>query len=219
MFKYLYGKKEYLDDFIQGRQGLRYSDIAHYSIMENEKMRDDELAKKFVFDKNNVVIQINDFKLDPNNMADNPFITLSPPRCFCACFSGKKNDPDLYERFKADVCLEIDIDKLVELLTVAASNLSGMAVVHRDVTYYPGVMSAPVPDLESALFYKPDVYSIEDEYRVALTVPPHRKAFMSSEGVRVEMFSDDPGDLRHLFINSNEPGMNGYYLESVSYRP
>lgn len=219
MFKYLYGKKEYLDDFIQGRQGLRYSDIAYYSVMGNEQMRDDELAKRFVFDKNNVVIQINDFKLDPNNMAANPFVTLSPQRCFCACFSGKKNDPKLYERFKADVCLEIDIAKLVELLTVAASKFSGMAVVHRDVTYYPSVMSEPVPDLESALFYKRDIYSIEDEYRVALTVPQHRKAFLSDEGVRVEMFSDDPADLRHLFINGNEPDMNSYYLESVSYRP
>lgn len=218
MFKYLYGKKKYLDDFIQGRQGLRYSDIAYYSIMENEQMRDDELAKKFVYDKNNIVIQINDFKLNSKSITDNPIVTLSPQRCFCVCFSGKKNDPELYERFKADVCLEIDIPKLVELLSVAASKFPGMAVVHRDVTYYPSIMSDPVPDLVSALFYKRDIYSIEDEYRVALTVPQHRTAFQSDQGVMVEMFSDDPDDLRHLFISGIETAMNSYYLESVSYR-
>lgn len=65
MRKYLYGKNKFLSGLVSGKKGLRFSDIAHYSVMENEKMRDDELAKEFHYDKYEVRITIDGIFLAP----------------------------------------------------------------------------------------------------------------------------------------------------------
>lgn len=217
MYKYLYGKKKYLQDFIDGKKGIRFSDLAYYSIMENEKMRDDELAKEFVLDKDKVIFSVNGIALNPQDMTDHPVMTLYPQRCFCVCFSGSKNDPVLFKRFEADVCIEIDVQNLVELLKVAVLRLEGVEVVHQVVSYYPAVMASPTPDMMSALFYKRDVYAVENEYRIALTIPVHRKNFKGPNGESIAIFSDDPNDIRHMFVNGTEPRVNLSYIASVGY--
>lgn len=217
MYKYLYGQRKYLQDLIEGKQGLRFSDIAHYSIMENEKMRDNELAKEFILDKEKVLFNVNGFALNPQDMTANPMMTLYPQRCFCVCFSGKKDDPELFERFKADVCIEIDIKNLVEFLEIAVSVFEGMAVVHSEVNYYPAVMADTAPDMLSALFYKRDIYAVENEYRIALTIPPHRKSFKGPNDESIAIFSDDPKDLRHIFVSGTDPSINLSYISSVGY--
>jgi hypothetical protein len=216
--KYLYGKKQYLQDWIDGKKGLRLSDIAYYSIMENEQMRDNELAKEFVYDKNQVIFSVNGRRLNPQDMAANPVMTLHPERCFCVCLSGKKNDPVLFDRFKADTCIEVDVLSLVELLKAAFSMLEGVEVIHRDVNYYPPVMASPTPDLIAALFYKRDVYEVENEYRIAVTIPSHRKFFKDPDGAAFAIFSDDPNDIRHMFVNGTEPTINTSYVVSVGSR-
>ncbi|RBB97503.1 hypothetical protein C3E97_027695 [Pseudomonas sp. MWU12-2115] len=215
MNKYLYGKKQYLKDWIEGKQGLRLSDIAYYSIMENDQMRDNELAKEFVYDKEQVTFSVNGRKLNPQDMTANPVMTLSPSRCFCVCLSGKRNDPELFERFKADTCIEVDVLHLVEILKAAFSILEGVEVIHRDVSYYPSIMESPVPDLMSVLFYKRDIYSVENEYRIAVTIPAHRKYFQDQHGARIAIFSDDPGDMRHVFVNGVTADVNTSYIVSV----
>ncbi|QHF08652.1 hypothetical protein [Pseudomonas syringae] len=219
MYKYLYGKKKYLKDFLKGRQGLRFSDIAHYSIMENKKMRDDELSKDFVYDKNSIVLCLSGIEIGAESMATNPVFTVMPDRCFCLCLSGKKNDPALFSRFKADICLEIDIDKLVEFLTFAlgGSNFSDMRVLHGEVTYYPSVISKDTPDIMSALFYKREKYSVEEEYRVAIIIPPNRETFRTAGGETVPIFTNDSKNLRHLFVNGPDYQTNLYSLVSVGY--
>ncbi|WP_455807743.1 hypothetical protein [Pseudomonas koreensis] len=219
MYKYICGKKKYLKDFLKGRQGLRFSDIAYYSIMENKKMRDDELAKNFVYDKSSVVFTLNGVEIGPESMATNPLLTVMPDRCFCLCLSGKKDDPELFSRFKADICLEIDVEKLVEFLNLvlSASKFADMRVLHREVTYYPSIMSEPTPDIISALFYKRDKYMIEDEYRVAIIIPPDRKFFKTSKGENVLIFSDNPKELGHLSVNGPDYQTNRYSLVSVGY--
>lgn len=212
---YLYGKKRFLGELISGSKGIRLSDIAHYSVMENELMRDNELRKKFVLNKNKYKLEINGMVIGPGEMADHPTLEFGPDRCFCVCFSTKQNDPDLFKRFEADVCIEINLEKLLEVLQPAATKFEGMKVVHGKVIYYPDVMSDPIPTLESVLFYKRDVYSVESEYRVALTIPPHRKKFSSVEGVVIDIFSDDPKDLHHLFINGTSPEINKHYVTRV----
>lgn len=96
MYKYLYGKKQSLQGWIEGKQGIRLSDIAYYSEMENVLMQDNELAKEFVYDKERATFTVNGRPLNPRDMAANPVITLYPERCFCVCLSGKKNDPTLF---------------------------------------------------------------------------------------------------------------------------
>lgn len=218
MRKYLYGKKQYLKDWISGKQGIRLSDIAYYSIMDNQQMRDDELAKEFVYDKNQTTFSVNGIPLDPNDMAANPVMTVFPERCFCVCLSNKKNDAVLFERFEADVCLEIDIPNLLHLLRVAVSRLVGVQIVHDSVNYYPAIMSSPAPGLNTVLFYKRDIYEVESEYRVALTIPAQRKFFKNSSGNRIAIFSDDPNDIRHMFVNGLDREINMSYISSVHYR-
>lgn len=215
MRKYLYGKKLYLKDWINGKQGIRLSDIAHYSVMENEQMRDNELAKDFIYDKEKISFVINGKLVDSLDMAANPVMTLFPERCFCVCLSGKKDDPILFERFEADVCIEVNVLNLVELLKVAVSHLEGVTIVHRDVNYYPPVMASPTPDLLSAVFYKRDIYAVEDEYRIAVTIPAHRKFFKDPNGASIAIFSDDPKDIRHMFVNGVDPKINTSYIESI----
>lgn len=214
---YLYGKKQFLGELIEGSQGIRLSDIAHYSNMDNELMRDNELEKVFIWDKNKVKIKVNDFLINPDAMTGNPSISIRTNRCFCACFSTKKNDLDLFLRFKADVCVEIDLDRLLDVLRLASSSFRGMEVLHGPVSYYPEIMSGPRPDIRSVLFYKRDFYHVESEYRVALTVPPKKKAFKGVDGAIIDIFSDDPNDLRHIFINGSAPEDNKQYVMGAYY--
>lgn len=218
MKKYLYGKKLHLQGWIDGKQGLRLSDIAHYSNMENLEMRDNELAKEFFYDKEQVTFTVNGRKLNPQDMTANPVMTVYPNRCFCVCLSSRGNDADLFERFKADTCIEVDILRLVELLKIAASHLEGVEILHQSVNYYPPLMARAAPGLLEAIFFKKDIYAIEDEYRVALTIPAHRKFFKDSTGKRLAIFSDDPDDMRHMFMNWRDPMVNTSYIVSVCHR-
>lgn len=207
-----------MDALVKGKAGIRLSDIAYYSIMENELMRDNELEKIFALDKDKVQFLVNGEALDPRDMTEHPVMTITPHRCFCLCLSGRKNDPVLFERFKADVCIEVDVDELVNLLTVAVSRLEGAAVIHREVSYYPLIMSSPPPDLENSLFYKRDVYEVENEYRIAITIPPHRHSFQTTTGESFRIFSDDPNDMRHIFVEGTDKSINLNYITGVFYQ-
>lgn len=214
---YLYGKKKFLGELIEGSKGIRLSDIAHYSIMENDLMRDNELEKIFVWDKDQVKIKVNDFLIDPQSITANPSVSIRPDRCFCVCFSTKRNDPELFARFEADVCIEIDLVRLLEVLRLASSSFDGMEVLHGPVNYYPEIMKGPLPDLRAVLFYKRDIYMVESEYRVALSIPPNKKTFKGPSGAIIDIFSDDPKDIRHLFINGNAPETNRRYVKGAYY--
>lgn len=215
MYKYLYGKKQNLQGWIDGKQGIRLSDIACYSKMENLRMRDNELAKEFIFDKEQITLTINGRTLNSREMSANPVMTLYPERCFCVCLSGKKDDPVLYERFESDTCIEVDVEHLVELLKSVFTPFEGVEVIHREVNYYPLVMASPAPDSISALFYKRDIYEVENEYRIAVTIPAHRKFFKVTNGDNMAIFSDDPNDMRHMFVNGANPESNLSYVVSV----
>lgn len=218
MYKYLYGKKQHLQGWIAGKQGIRLSDIAYYSEMENVQMRDNELAKDFVYDKDQVIFTVNGRELSPGDMFANPVITLYPERCFCVCLSGKKNDPALFERFKSDTCLEIDVLHLVEVLKASFSPFEGIEIIHREVNYYPPVMAEPTPDLKSAIFYKRDLFEIENEYRIAVTIPAHRNFFKDNNGESFAIFSDEPNDMRHMFVSGATPESNLSYVSSIGFK-
>ena len=49
MYKYLYGKWEYLKDLVEGNGNIRLCDIRHYARLENENMQDTEEIKHFEF--------------------------------------------------------------------------------------------------------------------------------------------------------------------------
>lgn len=71
LIKYLYGKLEYLSPFINGEVSLRFSDLSHYSRLENELMRDDELNKKFELNPISSTIKINNHVINPADLDGN----------------------------------------------------------------------------------------------------------------------------------------------------
>lgn len=215
MKKYIYGKEVHLSNWINGYAGIRLSDLDSYSVMENELMRDNELVKSFHLDKNYFTFTVNGHRINPEDVVGHIVIDIPLDRCFCVCLSGKCNDQELFERFKADVCVEIDIEQLVRLLEVATERLEGSTVVHGPVNYYSLPIVGGSPDFEKALFYKPDKYSVEDEYRIAITIPRHRTKVKGSNGEIIDLWSDDPKDKRYVFISHLDREVALSYLSTV----
>lgn len=198
MKKYIYGRRDKLSNLVGGQGYIRFSDIIYYSIMENDSMRDDETKKEFVLDKHSFKFELDGYPLNPEHMTENPVMIVDSPRAFCLCLSNTVNSPELFRHFKADVCVEIDVEKLVSLLTIAFSNFKGAQIKHRVVNYYPPIMKGPGPEIENVLFYKRDSFFIEDEYRVAIILP--RGKVTGPNALDIELYSDIKGQEQHLYI-------------------
>lgn len=67
MKKYLYGKFEHLEPLARGAKEIRFSDIIHYSDMDNDLMRDHEIEKTLVLDKDCFKWKLGDLKLNPKD--------------------------------------------------------------------------------------------------------------------------------------------------------
>ncbi|AFK71655.1 hypothetical protein [Pseudomonas putida] len=194
--KFLYGRLEHLGIFLDGGlavpedRGIRFCDIIHYKTMENETVRDDESRRVFNLDKEWFTIEINGKVIDSKSMSDNPGVTLAVPRCYCLCLSHKKDDADMFERFRADVCIEVDTDFLVRFLTEVLSKRFPFRVLHGDIFYYPKVMTSAPPVEEALIFYKDEeLYSIEAEYRIALVLP--EKVYLLAGEEKIEVLKGD----------------------------
>lgn len=213
MIKFLYGKRERLKNLIAGQGCIRFSDIIYYGRMENGLMRDIEVEKSFVLDRESFHFELNGKRLNPSDMLEHPVLTVRTQRAFCLCLSNKLNAPELFDRFYADVCIEIDVDVLTQVLEVGFGILPGVSIEHESVNYYPPVMKGPGPDIRRALFCKPEAFSVEDEYRVAIIIPPGR-ILATAEGLDIELYSDEVGKEQHLYIK----GYRDDYLSKVHYR-
>lgn len=215
MKKFIYGKEVHLSRWINGYAGIRLSDLDCYSLMENDLMRDDEMVKKFHLDKDSFTFTINGHQINPRDVVGHIMVEIPVDPCFCVCLTGKCNDPELFERFKADVCVEVHVEQLVRLLEAGIQRLEGAAVVHGPVNYYPEPLINSSLGFGNALFYKPDRYSVEDEYRVAITIPRNKRSVKGPGGEVVELWSDDPRDKRHLFVFDNDRESALSYISTV----
>lgn len=194
--KYLYGKTQYLGVFLDGGKdvpadrGIRFSDIIHYKTMENEKVRDDESRRVFNLHKEHFTFEINGTVIDSKELTEHPGFELPVPRCYCLCLSHKKNDLEMYARFNADVCIEVDADFLVDYLVAIVSARAPFRVLHGDIHYYPKVMTSSPPIEEALIFYKDaELYSIEAEYRIALVLP--EDVYLIAEQQRIEVLKGE----------------------------
>lgn len=193
--KYLYGKLEHFALFLDGAEhlpmdrGLRFCDIIHYKTMENEKVRDNESERVFTLDKELFTFKVDGKIIDSKDMVGHPSITIEVPRCYCLCLSAKKNDPELFSRFNADVCIEVNVEGLVEFLEKVVAKRLPLRVIHRPVTYYPTVMTESPPIEDSLVFYKEAHFAVEAEYRVALMFP-ERISFVC-DGEKVEVLKGE----------------------------
>lgn len=194
--KYLYGKYEYLGHFLDGAEnvpenrGIRFCDIIHYKTMENEQVRDDESRRVFTLDKELFTIEINGEKIKSEDLQEHPTAELTVPRCYCLCLSHKQNDPVMFARFGADICIEVDTDVLIEFLVTLVSKRFPFRVLHGDINYFPSVMTVNPPIEEALIFHKDaNLYSVEAEYRIALVLP--ETVHLISDGKKIEVLKGD----------------------------
>lgn len=200
--KYLYGKYEFLAELIEGRSGIRFSDLGHYSRLENEKMRDDEMNKVFIPRKEEIIIEINGYRLDSNDFASDPTFSATPRHCYCLCMSSAGNNEGLYRDFKADTCIAFNIDELEKRIAISNEKFKGSHIVGSDITYYDqktlhGLDQSP----EKLVFYKPDFFAHESEYRIAWFYPLNKTGFLSDGRTIPFRFENESS---HLFIFHKE---------------
>ncbi|PWD67088.1 hypothetical protein [Pectobacterium parmentieri] len=200
--KYLYGKYEFLADLLEGRSGIRFSDLSHYSRLENEKMRDDEMKKIFIPKKDGLIIEINGYRVDTNDLASDPELSVTPRHCYCLCLSSKGNDEGLYRDFKADTCIAFNVDELEKRISLSCEKFKGSHIVASDITYYDqktllGLEQSP----EKLVFYKPDFFAHESEYRIAWFYPLNKTGFLVDGRTIPFRFENESS---HLFIFHKE---------------
>ncbi|WP_248465005.1 hypothetical protein [Pectobacterium versatile] len=200
--KYLYGKYEFLADLLKGRSGIRFSDLSHYSRLENEKMRDDEMNKLFILKKEEIIIEINGYRLDSNDLAGDSTLSVIPRHCYCLCLSSKGNDDGLYRDFKADTCIAFNVDELEKRISLSSEKFKGSHIVGGDITYYDqntlfGLEQSP----EKLVFYKPDFFAHESEYRIAWFYPLDKAGFLVNGRTIPFRFENESS---HLFIFHKE---------------
>ncbi|PWK94269.1 hypothetical protein C7431_1114 [Pantoea allii] len=214
--RYLYGKKEFLLPVIKDKSGLRLSDITHYSRMENQKMRDNEMKKIFEVNRNLFSLTVNGIVINPNEMMTNPVLTLSPEHCYCICFTSRKNDESLYDTFKADICIGFDVDMLKERLEITEEKFPGVELIGKEVTYYhPGTPPDTFTPKE-LVFYKPATFSHEAEYRLAMFFPKGKKGFKTIDGTVIPFWTE--GESTHMTVGHQKKGFISGCVTEVFYR-
>lgn len=171
MYKYLYGKWENLESLVTGTGKIRLCDIRHYARLENENMKDNEEIKHFEFSPDSIQVSVADLEIRPEDLAGNIKFSIPVRNCLCICFSNKKNDPELFEKFGADVCIEFNVEYLIGFLKHVFEERFGGKVVARDVDYYEQNAGLKHLPSEEAVFTKPVKYVHEGEYRIAAFLP------------------------------------------------
>jgi hypothetical protein len=171
MYKYLYGRWDVLSGLIEGKDRIRLCDLRHYARLENDNMRDDEAFRNFKFNPDSIELNIAGLDILPKDLVSNIKFKIPTRDCLCICFSNKKNDDELFSKFGADVCIEFNIEYLIELLKSLFEEQLGGEVVAKNVKYYSdnaGLSSLPAHE---AVFTKSSTYEHEDEFRIAVFLP------------------------------------------------
>jgi hypothetical protein len=220
--KYLYGRYEILGKFLNGAKdlpenaGIRFCDIIHYKTMENELVRDDESRRVFNLDKERFTIEVNGQEIRSEDLSDHTGLQLAVPRCYCLCLSSKKDDKVMFDRFKADVCIAVDTEILIEFLTDIVGKRFPLRVLYGDVTYYPKVMTSSPPMEEALIFFKDgEIYSVEAEFRIAL-LKPEKVYFIAGEERIDVLQGDEPS---YIFIGHKDPSFWSLIFKSYSRYP
>ena len=212
--KYLYGKKFFLKNFIEGKS-VRFSDLSHYSRLENKLMKDDEKTKKFSCDRYATCLTINGCVINSNNMTKNPVFSMPVRHCYCLCLSNRKNSKELFNKFQADVCIEIDVDKMLEALNYFFSHkLKGMEIQAKNIIYYDPLDSLPKSNEEELIFYTANSFLHEDEFRITLLYPRDKKGFKAEDGVIIPFFKEN--ESTHMYISHTDPTFITQFILNIA---
>lgn len=181
MIKYLYGKSCYLDSFAKTGEGLWFRDLYTMDKLSNEDIKDDEKCKSVkVASEEILTISLagRDFQLAPDTHFD---ISITPQRCHVLCLSDKENDHELFELFRADICIAINVVKMAEMIKEANRHI-GLEVVAGNVRYYSNSTELFNCKPEETAFLKPEAYKKESEYRIAIFWPDGESSTINTVG-------------------------------------
>jgi hypothetical protein len=205
--KFLYGKRCNLDAFTQLGGPLWFRDIYSLKTLENQLICDDESCKTFCVDSKHVTsLNLNgrDFKLTPNSQ-----VALTQPtrRCHVLCLSNDGNKAELFQRFAADICIEINVELMVEMIKDNTKHFNA-EVIGENVDYFKDRELPETIDPMDLVFKKDyEKYSIEKEYRIAIFWPyDHETSLKTESGDYVKVFSagDDHISLNFKDMNLKE---------------
>lgn len=217
MIRYLYGKKEHLLPIEQEKASPRFSDLTHYSTLENEEMKDEETLKVSYWEKE-VANIINGHPLSNDSLSRDPLISITPRHCFCLCLSSKKDSLELYKRFQADYCLAINVDILMEYLQKTFGNQFGQLVFkNSEITYYNKYENLISLSAEEAVFFKPEVFTPEAEHRVAIFYPTDKLGFNTPSGEIIPFRSDKESMHMQSFSKEGNFFWKGIIEDSFEY--
>jgi hypothetical protein len=182
--KYLYGQKDKLGTLLLPSGKLRFKDINKYSDHENEEIRDDESKREFRYPLDRLKhIQVGQHII-PKSDIKGLTLTKETERCHVLCMSNKGFDPILFERFKANICLAINLDILVEILESTFEKNLTPRIVSKMVSYFEEDQFHEVSSLskEELVFWKDRTYKVEEEHRIAIFLPFGEKTVATQVG-------------------------------------
>lgn len=131
----------------------------------------------------------------------------------------QKNDPELFQKFGADMCIEINIEALLETLRwIFSHQLKGATVDAREVVYFDPKLPIPTVDQKDLVFLKQKIFSNEAEFRVAIFYPSNKSGFRSTEKIVIPFQMED--DSLHITFSHSDENLikrfivGAYELES-----
>ena len=209
--KFLYGKKVNFAKFLKHGSPLWFRDLYSLGRIENPIINDDESIRNQVVNSDEVSkITINgcDFKL-----ADKSTIQMKLPtrRCHVLCLSKSGNDKILFDRFKADICIELETDKLIDSIR-QGNKLKNLKIIGREVEYYKKGKFPLSHDPFELVFKKEyEQYHIENEYRIVLFWPNDEgSTVFTTDYKEINVFGETATNGDHIEI-----GFDIAYLKNI----
>lgn len=202
LIKYLYGKHQFLKGFSETGKGLWFRDLYTMDKLNNESIKDDESYKSIYLEPNaikSVTLAGSPFNVIPKDPIK---FSQSPRRCHVLCLSNKANDPDLFKLFQADICIAIDVNKMVELIE-SANIHRNLEIVAKEITYYFNELDTMDCSVDELVFLKPsNPYSQESEFRIAVFWPSDDQSKIETErNGSVNVFGSENTKDDHIAFN------------------
>lgn len=187
--KYLYCKHIYFKGLFATGKWLRFTDIAEYAKRENQVIRDHESERAFEFTSKTFKRVTVDGDILTRNDFKKITFTLPTRRCHVLCLSNKKNDNELFNRFNADICIEINIEELINILNKTFKG--SVEIINKDVEYFDTDTGRGGNPTE-LVFMKHTLFKIENEYRVAIFYPfDERSVIIDKDNKKIEIFGSN----------------------------